>query len=194
MTILTELLPGFALTFATSLLVFGLIYYRSGRGRPEFLFTFLVFSFMAYLVSSLLRDVQLTLGFSFGLLAVFTILRYRTEQIPIREMTYMYVSITLPFINSLFVATRISFTELALINGTIVLLLFVLEHAIWLRYTAARTVLYERIELIKPGNHDQLIADLRERTGLHVTRCEVQEIDFLRDTATLTIYYEHPPK
>ena len=194
MNLLTEVLSGFALTLATGIIVFGLGYAASRRSRPEYVFTFFTFSVMAYLVTSLLRDVQLTLGFSFGLLAVFTILRYRTEQIPIREMTYMYVSITLPFINSLFVATRISFTELALINGAIVLLLFVLEHAIWLRYTAARTVLYERIELIKPGNHVQLIADLRERTGLHVTRCEVQEIDFLRDTATLTICYELPPK
>ncbi len=189
MTVLSEILPGLALTFATALVIFGLIYYPTQPSRPDFLFSYLVFSVLAYVVSSLLRDVQLTLGFSFGLLAVFTILRYRTEQIPVREMTYLYVSITLPFINALFVATRTTFGELVLINAGIAIFLFLLDRLIWAKYEVAKTIQYERIELVKPENYQELLEDLRARTGLPIKRCEVDEIDFLRDTARLTVYF-----
>ena len=101
MNVVAEILPGFALTLAVALVIFGLGYAPPRRSRPEYLFTFLVFTALAYLATSLLRDVQLTLGFSFGLLAVFTIMRFRSVMIPVREMTYLYVSIMLPFANAL---------------------------------------------------------------------------------------------
>lgn len=194
MTILSELLPGFALTLASALVVFGLIYYPSHRSRPDFLFTYLVFSVISYLITSLLRDVQLTLGFSFGLLAVFTILRYRTEQIPIREMTFLYLSITIPFINALFLATRVSFPEIVLVNGGIALFVFLVDRVTAARHEIGQTVYYEKIDMIKPENYQELLDDLRQRTGVPVKRCVVEEIDFLRDTARLTIFFDYPVK
>lgn len=193
MTIINEIWPGLALTFATALAIFVLVYFLSPRSRPEFLFTYLVFSVMAYLVTSILRDVQITLGFSFGLLAVFTLLRYRTEMIPIREMTYLYVSITLPFINSLFLATRISFQELVALNIGIFLFLLILDRTLFRHYGVAQIIQYERIELIKSQNYRELTADLRDRLGFNVKRFVVEEVDFLTDTARLTVYLDSDP-
>ncbi len=193
MTIINEIWPGLALTFATALAIFVLVYFLSPRSRPEFLFTYLVFSVMAYLVTSILRDVQITLGFSFGLLAVFTLLRYRTEMIPIREMTYLYVSITLPFINSLFLATRISFPELVALNVGIFFFLLILDRTLFRHYGVAQVVQYERIELIKSQNYRELTADLRDRLGFDVKRFVVDEVDFLTDTARLTVYLDSNP-
>ena len=170
MNILSEVLPGLALTLASSIVLFVFGYASSRRSRPEFLFTFLVFSILTYLVTSLLRDVQLTLGFSFGLLAVFTILRYRSENIPVREMTFLYSSIMLPFINALFLATRISFLDVALINAGVVIFIMVVDRTILARFGSAQTIFYEKIDLIRAGNTQLLLEDLRERTGLPVKR------------------------
>jgi len=188
--IFAEVLPGLALTLASSIVLFVLGYASSRRSRPEFLFSFLVFSVLTYLVTSLLRDVQLTLGFSFGLLAVFTILRYRSENIPVREMTFLYSSIMLPFINALFLATRISFLEVALINAGIVIFIMVVDRTILARFGSAQTIFYEKIDLIRSNNTQLLLEDLSERTGLPVKRYIVEEIDFLRDTARLTVYFD----
>ena len=190
MNIFAEVLPGLALTLASSIVLFVLGYASSRRSRPEFLFSFLVFSVLTYLVTSLLRDVQLTLGFSFGLLAVFTILRYRSENIPVREMTFLYSSIMLPFINALFLATRISFLEVALINAGIVIFIMVVDRTILARFGSAQTIFYEKIDLIRSNNTQLLLEDLSERTGLPVKRYIVEEIDFLRDTARLTVYFD----
>jgi hypothetical protein len=191
--ILSDILPGLALTLASSIVLFVLGYSSSRRSRPEFLFTFLVFSVLTYLVTSLLRDVQLTLGFSFGLLAVFTILRYRSENIPVREMTFLYSSIMLPFINALFLATRISFFNVALINAGVVIFIMVVDRAILARFGSAQMIFYEKIDLIRANNNQLLLEDLRERTGLPVKRYIVEEIDFLRDTARLTVYFDESP-
>jgi hypothetical protein len=182
-----------ALTLASSIVLFVLGYSSARRSRPEFLFTFLVFSVLAYLATSLLRDVQLTLGFSFGLLAVFTILRYRSENIPVREMTFLYSSIMLPFINALFLATRISFTDVAIINAGVVLFILVVDRTILSRFGSAQTVFYEKIDLIRAGNTQLMLEDLSARTGLPVKRYIVEEIDFLRDTARLTVYFDESP-
>jgi hypothetical protein len=190
--VLYEIWPGLALTFATGIVIFVLIYFTSPRSRPEFLFTYMVFSVMAYLVTSLLRDVQLTLGFSFGLLAVFTLLRYRTDLIPIREMTYLYVSITIPFINSLFMATRVSFGDLIVLNAGIAIFLFILDRTLLIYYGLAQTVFYEKIDLIRTERTQELLDDLGERMGVKVKRFVVEEIDFLRDTARLTVYFDYP--
>jgi hypothetical protein len=179
------------MTLATATVLFILVYLTSPRSRPEFVFTYMVFSIMAYLVTSLLRDVQITLGFSFGLLAVFTLLRYRTDMIPIREMTFLYVAITVPFMNSLFMATRVSFDGLALLNAGIVAFIFLVDRGVLLYYGLAQTVFYEKIDLIRSDNTEALLADLRERLGVDVKRFVIEEVDFLRDTAMLTVYYRY---
>jgi hypothetical protein len=190
MNIVAEILPGFALTLATALVVFGLGYATTRRSRPEYLFTYLIFTAMAYLTTSLLRDVQLTLGFSFGLLAVFTIMRFRSVMIPMREMTYLYVSIMLPFANALFFATRATFTDVVLLNAGLAIFLMVVDRLLLAYYGVAQTIQYEKIDLIRANNRQELIADLNERTGERVKRYIIEEIDFLRDMATLTVYFE----
>jgi hypothetical protein len=189
--VIVEIWPGLALTLATATVIFILIYLTSPRSRPEFVFTYMVFSLMAYLVTSLLRDVQITLGFSFGLLAVFTLLRYRTDMIPIREMTFLYVAITVPFMNSLFMATRVSFEELVLLNGGIAAFIFAIDRALLIYYGLAQIVFYEKIDLIRNDNREALLADLRERLGAEIKGFVVEEVDFMRDTARLTVYYRH---
>lgn len=191
MNVIVEIWPGLALTLATGTLLFILIYLTSPRSRPEYVFTYMVFSVMAYLVTSLLRDVQLTLGFSFGLLAVFTLLRYRTDVIPIREMTFLYVAITMPFMNSLFMATRVSFEGLVLLNGGITAFIFVVDRALLVYYGLAQIVFYEKIDLIRNDNREALLADLRERLGVEIKGFVIEEVDFMRDTARLTVYYRH---
>lgn len=190
MNLLTEVMPGFALTLATGIVVFGLGYNASRRSRPEYFFTFLTFSVMAYLVTSLLRDVQLTLGFSFGLLAVFTIMRFRSVNIPVREMTYLYLAIMMPFANALFVATRIPFGDVLVINATLAMFVIVVDRILLARFGTSQIVHYEKIDLIQTNNERALLDDLSERTGRRVTRYIVEEIDFLRDTALLTVYFD----
>ncbi len=192
MNVLLEIWPGLALSLAAAVIIFVLIYATGPRSRPEYVFTYLVFSVMAFLVTSLLRDVQLTLGFSFGLLAVFTLLRYRTDVIPIREMTFLYVAITVPFMNSLFMATRVAFDELMVLNGGIALFIFVVDRGLLRAYGLAQTVYYEKIDLIRNENRAAMIDDLSERLGVQVKRFVVEEVDFLRDTAQLTVYYQPP--
>lgn len=190
MNLLSDVLPGFALTLATSIIVFGLGYTASRRSRPEYVFTFFTFSAMAYLVTSLLRDVQLTLGFSFGLLAVFTIMRFRSVNIPVREMTYLYMAIMLPFANALFVATRVPFSDVLIINGALAGFVVILDRALLSRYGSSQLVHYEKVELIQANNEGALLEDLSARTGRRVHRYVIEEIDFLRDTALLTVYFD----
>ena len=190
MNLLSDVLPGFALTLATSIIVFGLGYAASRRSRPEYVFTFFTFSAMAYLVTSLLRDVQLTLGFSFGLLAVFTIMRFRSTNIPVREMTYLYLAIMLPFANALFVATRVPFSDVLIINGALAGFVVILDRALLSRYGSSQLLHYEKVELIQANNERALLEDLSTRTGRRVHRYVIEEIDFLRDTALLTVYFD----
>ena len=189
---LRELLPGFLLNLAVGFIIIGFIYYPVRRSRREYVFTFFVFNILIYFISGLLRDVQLTLGFGFGLLAVFSVLRYRTEPVPLREATFLFVAISVPFINQLFMSTRISLGELAIINAFIVVALWVLDRGWGVRYEEERQVLYEKIELIKPEKYTELLEDLRVRTGLNVKRFEVNEINFMRDMARITIFYDPP--
>lgn len=194
MNILTEVMPGFALTLATGLIIFGLGYTASRRSRPEYFFTYLSFSLMAYLVTSLLRDVQLTLGFSFGLLAVFTILRFRSINIAVREMTYLYLAIMLPFANALFVATRVSFSDVLIINAGLAVFVVTIDRIQLAYFGSSQLVHYEKIDLIQANNERALLDDLSRRTGRRVKRYIVEEIDFLRDTALLTVYFEEKPR
>ena len=192
MSVLNELLPGFVLNLIIAVIIIGFIYYPSNQSRREYIFTFFSFNILIYFVSGLLRDVQLTLGFGFGLLAVFSTLRYRTERIPVKEMTYLFICITVPFMNTLFMATRITFSELVIINVIVIVAIFLAEKSWGIPYESSKRITYEKIDLIKPEQRRMLMDDLRQRTGLDILRVETGTIDFLRDTVELTIYYNEP--
>ena len=167
-----------------------LIYYPLTQTK-SFVFTFIAFNAIVYFVLSLLTSTALGVGVGFGLFAIFSVLRYRTDEMPIREMTYMFILVALPVANSVLISTG-DYGQLLIVNSFIVALLFVLEKEWGFHFEGNKHVTYDVIELITPDNEQQLIADLRRRTGLMVKRAEIESIDFLRDIAEIKIYYDDP--
>ncbi|MDE7387615.1 MAG: DUF4956 domain-containing protein, partial [Muribaculaceae bacterium] len=133
----------------------------------------------------LLGGVKLKVGFALGLFAIFGIIRYRTESMPVREMTYLFVIIAISVINAL--ADHL--LQALVANVLFVGWIWLCESTRWLKHIASKLVLYDRPELTAPDRRAELIADLHKRTGLDIQRVEVGHIDFLRDTAMLKVYY-----
>lgn len=136
----------------------------------------------------LLGSVKLKVGFALGLFAIFGIIRYRTESMPVREMTYLFVIIAISVINAL--GIEVSYSALAGANLLFILCIWLCESNRWLKHVSCKLILYDRIELIKSSCEKELISDIEARTGLKILRIEVGHIDFLRDSAMLKIYYE----
>jgi hypothetical protein len=132
--------------------------------------------------------VKLQLGFALGLFAIFGIIRYRTNQIPIKEMTYLFVVIGIAVINAL-ANKKISYIELIFTNLMILAVIYIVERMLLLKHESSKVIVYEKIELVKPQRYLDLMADLEERTGLKLRRAEVGKIDFLQDTANVKIFY-----
>ena len=176
----------FAFTLVVVTTIVRLIYYPISK-RKDYLFTYILISTTVFLLCFLLENVKLELGFALGLFAIFGIIRYRTKQIPIKEMTYLFLVIGISVINAL-ANDKISLLELAFTNIVIILITWGLEK-LWLQNQATKNIIYEKIELIKPENMKELISDLKERTGLNINRVEVKKINFLKDTAKIRVYY-----
>lgn len=181
------LLLRFVFNLIVSLVVIRGIYYAKAK-RKDYLFTYLLINMIVFILCFTLSSVKLQLGFALGLFAIFGIIRYRTDAIPIKEMTYLFVIIGIAVINAL-TNKKVSYAEVLFANGVIVLVIYILENLWLLRHESSKSVLYERIELIKPARRHELILDLESRTGLKITRVEVGRIDFMRDVAKLNIYY-----
>jgi len=182
-----ELLLRFALNLAVVVTIVRGLYYPLAR-RKDYLFTFILVSSVVFLLCILLENVKLQLGFAFGLFAIFGILRYRTNAIPIKEMTYLFLIIGISVVNAL-ANKKVSWAELLFTNLAILGIIYVLERVWLVRHESSKIVVYEKIDLIKPEKYELLKKDLEERTGLTINRIEVGRIDFLRDTAKLMIYY-----
>jgi len=167
--------------------------YYSVTKRKDYLFTFYLLGTMVFLICYLLSSVKLQLGFALGLFAIFGILRYRTVQIPIREMSYLFAVIGLAVVNSL-VNKKVSFSELFVTNIAVLVVILILEKVNFLKHELSKRITYEKIELILPEKRAELIADLEKRTGLKIHRVEIGRINFLQDTARIQIYYydQHP--
>ena len=163
-----------------------LMYYPKSR-RRDYFFTFIVTSTTIFMLLFMLDTVKLQVGFALGLFAIFGILRYRTDTMPIREMTYLFLIIGISVINAL--TKNISYIELGLTNGIFIGVSWLMESNRVLKHVSSKMVIYEKIDLIKPEKKAELIADLSERTGLDVTNAEIGSIDFLKDIAVLKIYY-----
>ncbi len=181
-------LMSFMFNLIVALICVRLIYYPQTHNK-RYVFTFLAFNTIIYFVLSFMSSIEISVGVGFGMFAIFSILRYRTDPIPIREMTYLFIITALPVMNSAGLQQDI-WLELILANLSVLLILFILEREWGFHYEASKKILYEKIELIKPQNHDALIRDLEERTGLVIKRVVVGKINFLRDTAEIKVYYE----
>jgi len=163
------------------------IYYPVTRNK-DYLFTYLLISLTVFLLCFLLDNVKLELGFALGLFAIFGIIRYRTDPIPIKEMTYLFIVIGISVVNALS-NKKISYAELVFANLMIVFVTFGMERLWLLKHETRKNIIYEKIELIKPENKEELLADLKERTGLNIVRYEIRRIDFLKDIANIRIFY-----
>ena len=164
-------------------------FYNKTSKRKDFYFTYLAVGMVVFLLCFLFNSVKLELGFALGLFAVFGIIRYRTDTIPIKEMTYLFVIIGISVINALS-NQKISFAEILLTNAAIILGLWWLESSLLRQREMMMSLVYEKIEHIHLDKKSVLLEDLKTRTGLNVIRYEVHEIDFLRDVAKITVYYK----
>ena len=169
------------------LIIVRYIYYPVTKNK-DYLFTYLLISLTVFLLCVLLDSVKLQLGFALGLFAIFGIIRYRTDPIPIKEMTYLFLVIGISVVNAL-ANKKISHAELVFANLLLVFVTFGMERIWLLRHESRRNIIYEKIELIKPENKEELLADLKERTGLNIVRYEIRRIDFLKDIANIRIFY-----
>ena len=182
-----ELLIRSCVNFLVTFVIVRVIYYNIYK-KKDYLFTYMLFNLLIFFLCFLMNSVKLSIGFAFGLFAVFSILRYRTLPISIRDMTYLFIIIGVAVFNAIS-TKKVSYAELAFTNLAIIGFTYALEKLFLLKNESRKTVDYEKIELIKPENEEALIADLRERTGLPIHRVEVGRIDFLRDVARIRVYF-----
>lgn len=173
------------LIFSTIIIRF--IYYPKTK-RKDYLFTYYMIGLITFFLCFALKKLNIDVGMGLGLFAIFGIIRYRTNPIEIKEMTYLFVVIGISVVNAL-AKKQISVTEVLILNSTVVILTAGLEYVWLLKHETRKTVIYERIELIKPEKYDEMLTDLKQRTGLKINRFEVGKIDFLNDTAIVRIYY-----
>jgi hypothetical protein len=161
-------------------------YYPKSR-RQDYLFTFILISTAIFMLVFLMEGAKMKIGAALGLFAIFGIIRYRTETVPIREMTYLFFVVAISVINAM--AGKVSLAELALANILVVLLTWALERSKLMERPQCKYVKYDNIDLITPEKRGELIADLKKRTGLDIICVEVGSIDFLKDATLLKIYY-----
>ena len=183
----SKLLFKFGINFIFLIIIVRIIYYRM-KDDKDYVFTFIMFNILTFFICFLLRKVPMQMGFALGLFAVFGILRYRTEAIPIRQMTYLFIVIGISMINALS-NKSISIFELIFTNSFITLITYLIDRVWFQTIEESKNILYEKIDLIKPENQEDLIQDLKERTGLPIHAVKIVKIDFLRDTASITIFY-----
>ena len=200
---ITELAIRFFLNLVVCWILVQFFYYRKSR-RRDYYFTFMVFSSAMLLLLYIMGNVEVGVGLTLGLFAIFGVIRYRTETVPVREMTYLFVIIALAAVNGLAPVYKLagatsasphyalslgSVGIMALSNALVILLIWVLENGHLLKHTSTKLVLYDRIDLIVPEKRDELVADLEKRIGVKVMNLEVGHVDFLKDAAFIKIFY-----
>lgn len=176
---------GLDLVFTT--ITVRLVYYRLYKSR-DYVFTYFLINIVTFTLAHLLSTVPIELGFALGLFAVFGILRYRTEAIKVRDLTYLFVVIGIALLHAL-ANDGISLAELVIANGAIVGTVALLEATPFSGREESRVVHYDRLDLLGPDSRAALLEDLRKRTHLPVERCEIGNVDLLRDAADITIHY-----
>lgn len=181
-----ELILRFSFNIIVCLIIIKYFYYKKS-GRRDFFFTFILFSVTVFLLIFLLDSVRLEIGMALGLFAIFGIIRYRTEQVSIREMTYLFVIIGISVINGL--AKALTITEMVVSNALFIGAIAIMESSRIIKHIETKIVLCEKIDLIKPEKYNELKEDLETRTGIKILKMEVGHIDLLRDVAYVKIFY-----
>lgn len=186
---LLDMIWRFSLNLVVILILVRWLYFSTAK-RKDYLFTYILISSIIFLLCYLLEKVMLQIGFALGLFAIFGIIRYRTLTIPIKEMTYLFLIIGVSVINAL-ADTSSDILAIIFTNLIVILITYGLEKKWLMKHETSKVIVYERIELLKPGHAEDLINDLQERTGIpEILRVEIGEIDFLRDICHLRIYFE----
>ena len=185
-----HMLVRFVICVAVNWVIVDLLYYKKSK-RRDFFFTFMLIGvaifFIVFFMIFVLEDMKgkTGIGVGIGMFGIFSIMRYRTDAMPVREMTYLFIILCLSVVNAL--ASTMPLAELLITNFLIIVVVWLCESL--LKVVPYKLIQYDRIELIKPERHDELIADIRERTGLDVINVEVGGIDMLRDMAVITVFY-----
>jgi hypothetical protein len=173
------------MVFITILIRF--LYYEKTK-RKDYLFTYYLIGTITFFLCFGLKKLDIDTGMGLGLFAIFGIIRYRTDAIEIKEMTYLFLIIGLSVVNAL-ASNKLSIAEMGLINVFMVILTYILEFVWLMKHETRKTITYERIDLIKPESAEEMKKDLEKRTGLNLNRIEIGKIDFLNDTAQIRVYY-----
>lgn len=189
-----EMMIRFVICLAFNWFIIDRLYYQKSK-RRDFYFTFLLTSiaifFLVFFMIFGLDELggKTSMGIGIGLFGIFSIMRYRTDTMPVREMTYMFVIVSMAVVNA--IATSVTLVEILLTDLILFLAIWLCEKMLKMEHT--RLVQYDRIELIKPERREELLADLRERLGVDVYKVHIGAIDMLRDMAIIRIYY-HPQR
>jgi hypothetical protein len=183
----TELVLRFLLNTIIVVLIVHFLYARRSK-QKDYYFSYIAIGGIVFLLCFLLNNVKLELGFALGLFAIFAIIRYRTNTIPIKEMTYLFIVIGISVMNAI-ASKKVSYAELFFVNLITVFGLAFLESRLLINREYSLLILYEKIEYMNLQNEGKLLEDLKQRTGINVKRYEVRKLDFLRDVAEITVYY-----
>lgn len=181
----------FAINILFLTIIVRFLYYPKTRSK-DYLFTYYMISIIVFFLCFTLKKYELDIGMALGLFAIFGIIRYRTDAIAIKEMTYLFIVIGISVINSL-ANKKMSYAEIFAANLVVVFAITVIERYWLLKNEISKQIVYEKIENIVHGNEHLLKEDLENRTGLQINRIKIGDIDFLKDTALITIYYYKNP-
>jgi len=182
-----KLLMRLSINFVFVTLIVRFIYYKITK-RKDYLFTYYLIGFIIFFICFSLKKLDIDTGMGLGLFAIFSIIRYRTNQIAIKEMTYLFIVIGLSVVNSL-ASKQISMVELGIINVSMLVMTYILEYVWLLKHETRKTIIFDNINLIEPSKGQELKAELEKRTGLTINRVEIGRINYLNDTAQLRIFY-----
>jgi uncharacterized membrane protein len=183
---MSQLLLHFLINLIFCGIIIHKLYYPKSQ-RRDYYFTFALISLSIFFMIFLLGSVKIKVGFALGLFAIFGIIRYRTEQMPVREMTYLFVLIAVSVINAL--AVTLTYGELLMTNVLFVCSIWLFEDIPWVKHVSEKLVKYDRIDLIQPEHYEDMKADLEKRLGFPIIRFEVGSVDFLKDIAMVKVFY-----
>ncbi|MCU0325496.1 MAG: DUF4956 domain-containing protein [Spirosomaceae bacterium] len=175
----------FLLDLAAILLLIRLIYYPIYK-KDEFYFPFFIFNTIIFLLTFLLNSFEMSMGAAFGLFAVFSMLRYKTEDISMKDMTYLFLVIAIGLINAVM---KSEIWEVAIINAVVILITYLLESNRIIKRESSLSIVYNNFEMILPEKRNELTEDLKLKMGLNIHRIEIDKVDYMKNTIQIRVFY-----